>query len=83
MQVTGNVRVFGQNPTRQGNGETFTGTTQMGSRHVIGGTIPRRSNTQRNPNIPQLVGLAMKDPNMDPRRPPSNPDTGTPSDGSE
>jgi len=57
LMVTGNMRVFGQNPTRRGAGETFTGTTQVGNRHVIGNITPRRA---KNPNIPEMVSVTMK-----------------------
>ncbi len=58
MTVTGNMRIFANNPTRQGNGATFTGTTQVGSRHVIGGVTPRRS-ANANPNITQPVAITL------------------------
>ena len=80
-QITGNMRVFQQNPTRQGSGETFTGTTQVGGRHIIGDPTPRRRNGERNPNIPKMVGLAMKDSNMDPVLP--DPEAGSATDGSD
>ena len=51
VAVYGNMQVLSDNPTRQGNGATFTGTTQVGARHVIGRvTHPRNSN--KNPNAP-------------------------------
>jgi len=59
MSVTGNMRIFANNPTRQGDGSTFTGTTQVGSRHVIGGLTPRR-NGAANPNIPRPASITMK-----------------------
>ncbi len=57
LRVNGNMRVFSQSPTRQGSGETFTGTTQVGSRHVIGNVVPKRA---KNPNYPEMVSLTMK-----------------------
>ncbi len=58
MSVTGNMRILANNPTRQGDGSTFTGTTQVGSRHVIGSVTPRR-NGAANPNIPQPVAITL------------------------
>ena len=57
MRINGNMRVFADNPTRKGTGETFTGTTQVGNRHVIGNVIPRRA---KNPNYPDMVSITMK-----------------------
>jgi hypothetical protein len=60
--VTGDMRVLGANPVRRGNGETFTGTTQLGTRHVLGGLTPYRGNAAgRNPNIPLITSVVMKD----------------------
>jgi len=79
MAVTGNMRIFGNNPTRQGAGDTYTGTTQLGNRHVIGGIEPRRNQNARNPNMPKMVPLEMKDMNAgSTAQPPSSGDTGTP-----
>ena len=58
LTVTGNMRIFANNPTRQGTGATFTGTTQVGSRHVIGALTPRR-NGAASPNIPTPVSLTL------------------------
>jgi len=76
IQVTGDMRVFGSNPTRRGDGSTFTGTTPMGQRHVLGGLTPVRNPNARNPNIPQKTSVVMKDP-----RTSSTP--AAPSDGSD
>ncbi|NIM01306.1 MAG: hypothetical protein GTN89_10780, partial [Acidobacteria bacterium] len=57
MRVNGNMRVFSQNPTRQGDLATFTGTTQVGNRHVIGNVLPSRSGK---PNAVTPVSITMK-----------------------
>jgi hypothetical protein len=81
MQINGNMRVFEQNPTRQGTGDTFSGTTQVGGRHILGDPTPRRRRNDRSPNIPKMVGLAMKDSNIDPV--PPDPGAGSESDDSD
>jgi len=60
VAVYGNTAVLGAHPTRQGNGATFTGTTQVGRRHVIGGITPPRGGAAQNPNIPEMVSVIQK-----------------------
>lgn len=80
--VTGNMKVFGDNPTRQGTGATYTGTTQLGNRHVIGGITPGRLNGQKRGRMP--ISVTMKDINVDSGATPSPDDQGTPPpDGSD
>jgi hypothetical protein len=59
MFVHGNVRVLGNHPTKKGGGETYTGTTQLGSHHVIGGITPRRNPNAYNPNTPEPVSIEL------------------------
>ena len=75
MSVTGNMRILANNPTRQGDGSTFTGTTQVGSRHVIGSITPRRTG-DANPNIPQPVSITLK-PGVGVRKAATTPSTAT------
>ena len=77
--VTGDMRVLGANPVRRGNGDTFTGTTRLGNRHVLGGLTPFRGNAAaRNPNMPQKTSVVMKDlppPASRPSGPPPSDDS--------
>ncbi len=61
IQVTGDMKALGNNPITRGAGDTYTGTTRMGNRHVLGGLTPYRGNAAaRNPNMPQKTSVVMK-----------------------
>jgi hypothetical protein len=85
VAVYGNTSILRDHPTRQGNGATFTGTTQVGRRHVIGSITPPRGAATQNPNYPEPVSLIQKARGAGDGAPsrPNNQDKGTPSqDGS-
>jgi len=87
MVANGNMRVFANNPTVKGNGQTFAGTTQVGDRHVIGSVRPRRRATGTNPNTPEAVSIGLNDDvnsGAPERRPAAPKDKGQPQqDGSD
>ena len=55
LAISGNMRAMSGTVQNGGNGR-IAGTQTVGTRHVIGGTTPRRSN-RANPKRPPLVGL--------------------------